>query len=325
MNQNDDGAGIQVLEVEKMKSKVTVIGAGNVGATCAQYIAMKNLADVFLVDVVEGMPQGKALDITQAGLPLGFDARVVGTNDYADTGGSEVVVMTAGLARKPGMSREDLLQANARIVETCIKNAVQYSPDAKIIMVTNPVDVMTYHAYQLCAHPPRMVFGQAGILDSARFAAFIAMELNVSVRDVSAMVLGGHGDSMVPLPRFTTVAGIAVTELIPEQRLQEIMDRTRNGGGEIVALLKSGSAFYAPAAATTNMVEAVLLDARRTFACSVYLNGQYGIHDVYIGSPCVIGAGGVEQIIELELSGDELKALQKSAEIYRETIDLLEK
>jgi len=306
-----------------MKSKVTVIGAGNVGATCAQYIAMQNLADVVLIDIVEGMPQGKALDITEAGGPLGFDGQVIGTNDYADTAGSDIVVMTAGLARKPGMSREDLLQANAKIVEDCVTAAVKESPDAKIIMVTNPIDVMTYHAYRLTAHTPKRVFGQAGILDRSRFAAFIAMELKTSVREISAMVLGGHGDSMVPLPRFTTVAGIAVTELIAPDRLEAIVERTRKGGGEIVALLKTGSAYYAPAAATANMVESVLKDARRMMPCSVYLNGQYGIKDVYIGCPCILGGGGVEEVLELKLTDDEQSALQKSANIYKENIALL--
>lgn len=306
-----------------MKNRVTVIGAGNVGATCAQYIAMQNLADVILIDIVEGMPQGKALDITQAGGPLGFDAMVTGTNDYADTAGSDIIVMTAGLARKPGMSREDLQQANADIVKECITQAIQYSPEAKILMVTNPIDVMTYHAYKLTGLPPKRVFGQAGILDRSRFAAFLAMELNTSVREISAMVLGGHGDSMVPLPRFTTVAGIAATELIPKDRMDAIVERTRKGGGEIVALLKTGSAYYAPAAATANMVESVLQGTRRMMPCSVYLSGEYGIQDVYIGCPCILGGGGVEQVVELELNHDELAALQKSAKIYKENIALL--
>ncbi len=306
-----------------MKNKVTVIGAGHVGSTLAQYLAMKNLADVVLVDIVKGLPQGKALDIAEAGLPLGFDSRVMGTNDYADTAGSEIVCMTAGLARKPGMSREDLLAANARIVSECVTEAIKQSPNAMIIMVTNPIDVMTYHAFKLCALPSKRVFGQAGILDSARFAAFVAMELNVSVRDVSPMVLGGHGDSMVPLPRFTTVAGVPVTELIPPDRLKAIVDRTRNGGGEIVALLKTGSAYYAPAAATAVMVESVLKDCRRLLPCSVYLTGQYGINDIYIGCPCILGAGGVESILELELTDEEQGGLCRSAKVYREQIDLL--
>ncbi len=306
-----------------MKSKVTVIGAGHVGATLAQYIAMQGLADVVLVDIVEGLPQGKALDITEAGLPLGFDGRVKGTNDYADTAGSEIICMTAGLARKPGMSREDLLAANAKIVSDCVTEAIKRSPNAMVIMVTNPIDVMTYHAFKLCALPSKQVFGQAGILDSARFAAFVALELNVSVRDVSPMVMGGHGDSMVPLPRFTTVAGIPVTELIPKDRLNAIVERTRNGGGEIVALLKTGSAYYAPAAATAVMVESVLKDARRLLPCSVYLTGQYGINDIYIGCPCILGAGGVESILELELTDEEQQALSRSAKVYKEQIDLL--
>jgi malate dehydrogenase len=306
-----------------MKNKVTVIGAGHVGATCAQYLAMKNLADVVLIDIVEGLPQGKALDITEAGLPLGFDATVRGTNDYADTAGSEIVVMTAGLARKPGMSREDLLQKNAAIVKGCIQQALNYSPEAMIIMVTNPIDVMTYHAFKLCNLHDRKVFGQAGVLDSSRFAAFIAMELGCSVRDVSAMVLGGHGDSMVPLPRYTTVSGIAVTELIAKDRLDQIVDRARKGGGEIVALLKTGSAYYAPAAATAVMVESVLEDQKRLLPCSVYLTGQYGINDVYIGCPAKLGAGGVEEILELNLSDAEKEALQNSAGIYKKNIELL--
>jgi len=306
-----------------MKNKVTVIGAGNVGATCAQYLAMMNLADVVLMDIVEGMPQGKALDLTEAGLPLGFDGRVTGTNDYADTAGSDILVMTAGLARKPGMSREDLLHKNAEIVGACMTEALKHSPDAMILMVTNPIDVMTYHAFKLSSHPSAKVFGQAGILDRSRFAAFLAMELKVSVREIAAMVMGGHGDSMVPLPRYTTVCGVPVTELIPRARIDEIVERTRKGGGEIVKLLKTGSAYYAPAAATAIMVESVLKDARRLLPCSVYLTGQYGIDGIYIGCPAVLGAGGVEEILELDLTDEELSALQNSAKIYKTNIDLL--
>jgi malate dehydrogenase len=308
-----------------MRNKVTVIGAGNVGATCAQYIAMQNVADVVLIDIVEGLPQGKALDMTQAGWPLGFHGRVTGTNDYVDTAGSDIIVMTAGLARKPGMSREDLLTKNANIVGSCISAALEHSPDAMILMVTNPIDVMTYHALKISGKKAEHVFGQAGVLDSSRFAAFIGMELGVSARDVCAMVMGGHGDSMVPLPRFTTVNGVAVTELIPKDRLEEIVQRTRKGGGEIVSLLKTGSAYYAPAAASAVMVASVLRDEKRLLPCSVYLTGQYGIEDIYIGCPCILGTDGVERIVELDLSGEELEALGHSAGIYRESIGLLPK
>ena len=300
--------------------KVSVIGSGNVGATTALLVAERELADVVLVDIIEGVPQGKGLDMTESATISRFDAKVKGSNDYSEISNSDVVVVTAGLARKPGMSRLDLLQQNATIIEKVSSNIAKYAPASVVIMVTNPVDVMTYHAWKVTAFPQNRVLGQAGVLDSARFAAFIAMELDISVEDISAMVLGGHGDEMVPLPRYTTVSGIPITELIPSETIESLIERTRNGGSEIISLLKTGSAFYAPAAAVTRMVEAILKDKKRIVPCSAYLSKEYNINDVYIGVPVKLGANGVEEILELELTQPELTALQKSAEVYKEGI-----
>ena len=305
-----------------MQKKVTVIGAGNVGATCGLLLAMRNLADVVLIDIpeMEGPTKGKALDIAQAGVTLGFDCSVTGGSDYAMTADSDVVVMTAGLARKPGMDRLDLLRKNADIVKGCMENAVKHSPNTIIIMVTNPIDVMVYHAWKTTGLPSEHVFGQAGVLDSSRYATFISMEMNTSVREISAMVLGGHGDSMVPLPRYTSVAGVPITQLIPADRIAAMNDRTAKGGGEIVKLLGTGSAYYAPAASTVKMVDAVINDTKTIMPCSALLGGQYGIKDVYVGVPVKLGAGGVEEILEIPLSTEESTALRNSAEIYTKSI-----
>ncbi len=307
------------------RKKITVVGAGHVGEHVAWFCAMKELGDVVLIDIIEGMPQGKALDMSQAVTLEGWDSRVVGTNDYADTADSDVVVITAGLPRKPGMSREDLLDANAKIVKAVSEQVAKYSPNAIIITVTNPLDAMTYLCQKVTGFPYNRVFGQAGNLDSARFRCFIAMELNCSVEDVQAMVLGGHGDSMVPLRTCTNVSGIPVTQLIPEDRLEAIIQRTRVGGGEIVKLLKTGSAYYAPALATVEMVEAVLLDKRRIMPCSAYCQGEFGISDIYVGVPVLVGENGVEKIVEVQLTDDELAALQKSANAVKETVETMKK
>jgi malate dehydrogenase len=306
--------------MEGCMKKVSVIGSGNVGATTALLIVERELADVVLVDVIEGVPQGKGLDMAEAAPVDRFDADIKGTNDYSEISGSDVVVITAGIARKPGMSRLDLLQKNASIIKDVSSNVKRYTPDAIVIMVTNPVDVMTYHAWKITGFPDSRIMGQAGVLDSARFAAFIAMELGVSVEDISAMVLGGHGDEMVPLPRYTTVSGISVTELLPDETLDRLIERTRNGGSEIVGLLKTSSAFYAPAAAVTQMVEAILKDKKRILPCSAHLTGEYGIDDVYIGVPVKLGSGGIEEIVNLRLTKSELTLLQNSAQVYKEGI-----
>jgi len=309
---------------EIMQNKITVVGAGNVGASCALYLAQQALGDVVLVDIVEGVPQGKGLDLLQAGAVLGYDGSVTGTNNYEDTANSDIVVITAGLARKPGMDRLDLLKKNAEIVSGIVDQCVQYSPNCIIVVVTNPIDVMVYLAYKKSGFPSQRVVGQAGVLDSARYAAFIAMELGVSVKEIRAMVLGGHGDSMVPLPRFSTVSGIPITELIPPHRIKAISDRTRVGGGEIVKLLGTGSAYYAPAAATVKMVESILHDSRQVLPCSAYLTGQYGISDLYVGVPVKLGRQGVSEIIELKLDPKEHQELLNSAESYRKAIQELE-
>jgi len=306
-----------------MQKKIAVIGAGNVGAAVAQYLAEANLADIVLVDIIEGMPQGKALDLTQAGPIRGYNCRVTGTNDYSQIQGADIVVMTAGLARKPGMSREDLLNMNAEIVGGASEQVKKYAPDSFYLMVSNPLDIMTYHAFKKTGFPKNRVFGQAGVLDSIRFRAFIAMELGVAMGDTQAMVLGGHGDTMVPLPRYTTVAGIPISELISADRIKAISDRTRDGGAEIVKLLKSGSAYYAPAGATVDMVRAVLLDEKKVLPASAYLTGQYGLNDIYIGVPVVLGKNGVEKVLELKLDKDELGMLQKSAGTYKEFLKII--
>jgi len=303
-----------------MRKKISVIGAGNVGATCALYLAQKELGDVVLLDVVEGVPQGKALDILQSAPVFGFDVKVTGTNDYADIKDSDVVVITAGLARKPGMDRLDLLQKNASIIKGVMDNLVSVCPNAIVIIVSNPVDVMTYYALKVSGFSPQKVLGQAGVLDSSRFATFIAEELGVSVKDITPLVLGGHGGSMVPLPEYTTVSGIPVSKLIDKDKLDKLIEHAREGGAEIVGLLKTGSAYYAPAASTCAMVEAILKDTKRVLPCSVLLDGAYGIKDVCVGVPVKLGSNGVEKILELPLSSDELDALKKSAEVYRESI-----
>ncbi len=295
-----------------MKHKVAVIGAGNVGASAALYLAERGLADVTLIDIVEGMPQGKALDMQQTTPLWHKGGRIEGANDLAAVKGADVVVMTAGFARKPGMSRTDLLKANAEIVRPAAEAVKQHAPNAYVVVVTNPLDVMAHLFWKVCGLPKHRVIGMAGMLDSARMRAFIAMELGVSGADVDAMVLGGHGDSMVPLPRFTTVGGIPITELLPADRVAAISDRTRNGGAEIVKLLKTGSAYYAPAMSAVEMVEAILTDQKRLVPCSVLLEGEYGMKDLFIGVPIVLGSKGVEKIIALKLNPEELAALQKS-------------
>ena len=301
-----------------MRKKVSIVGAGNVGASCAMYLAARNICDVVLVDIIEDMPAGKGLDLLQAGPLVGYDIFVKGTNNFADIKGSDMVVVTSGLARKPGMSREDLLKANADIIKSVSDNIVKYAPDAYVLMVANPLDLMTYHAAMVTGFPKNRVFGQAGVLDSTRFRAFVAMELNISMADVQAMVLGGHGDTMVPLPQYTTVGGIPITQLISKDRIEAIAQRTRMGGGEIVKLLKTGSAYYAPAMASVQMVEAVLLDRKRVIPASAYVTGQYGIKNLYIGLPIILGAGGVEKILEVDLGKEGLDLLQKSAATYKE-------
>ena len=295
-----------------MKQKVAVIGAGNVGASTALYVAERGLADVTLIDIVEGLPQGKALDMQQAAPLWHQGGRIEGSNDLAAVAGADVVVMTAGFPRKPGMSRTDLLKANADIVRPAAEATKQHAPGALVVVVTNPLDVMAHLFWKVTGFPSQRVMGMAGILDSARLRAFIALELGVSGADVQAMVLGGHGDSMVPLPRFTTVGGIPITELIPAARIAEIAQRTRDGGAEIVKLLKTGSAYYAPAMSAVEMVAALLTDQKRLVPCSVLLEGQYGLKDVFLGVPVMLGGKGVEKILELKLSPDELAALQKS-------------
>jgi len=307
-----------------MRPKVSIIGSGFVGATAAFQMVQKELADVVLVDIVEGLPQGKALDMMEASPVEGYDCTVTGTNSYEDIAGSQIVIVTAGLARKPGMTRLDLLRKNAAIVKDVVANIAKFAPESMILMVTNPLDVMTYHALKVSGFPPNRVFGQAGVLDSARFSYFIASELKVSVRDISAMVLGGHGDSMVPLPRYTTVLGVPVTKLLSKDRIDQLVERTRKAGTEIVSLLKTGSAYYAPAAATVAMAEAVLKDSKRVLPASVYLKGEYGLEDVCVGVPVKLGSNGVEEIVELELADEELKALHRSAAIYKESIKELE-
>ena len=303
-----------------LRRKVTVIGAGNVGATTAQQIIETGLADVVLVDIVEGLPQGKALDLLEAAPVAGYDVRITGTNDYADTAHSKIIVVTSGLARQPGMSRDDLMARNAGIVESVVKQAAPLSPGAIILVVTNPLDAMCHVALKASGFPPERVIGMAGVLDSARFRAFIAEELQVSVRDIRAFVLGGHGDTMVPLPRYSTVGGVPMTELMSAERVEALVERTRNGGAEVVALLKTGSAYYAPAASVVEMIEAILRDRRRVLPCAAYLGGEYGVSDLYMGVPIVLGNGGVEKIIEISLTDDERAAFDRSADSVRELL-----
>ena len=306
-----------------MNRKVTVVGAGNVGATLAQRLADKEVADVVLVDILEGIPQGKGLDMRQAGPVEGSDSLVIGTNDYADSAGSEVVVITAGIARKPGMSRDDLLNTNFKIVKECTEKALKASPNAVLIVVSNPLDAMCQVAYKVSGLPKQRVFGMAGVLDSARMRTFIAMELGVSVDNVHAFVMGGHGDTMVPLPRFSTVAGVPITELMSAERVEAICKRTANGGAEIVGYLKTGSAYYAPSASTAEMVEAVLKDKHKILPSCCYLEGEFGIKGLYVGVPAQLGAKGVEKIWEIKLTDSENAALQKSAAAVKELVDIL--
>jgi len=302
------------------RKKITVVGAGHVGATAAFLAAQKELADIVLIDVVEGVPQGKALDMFESSPILGFDASVIGTNDYADTANSDLVIITAGIARKPGMSRDDLLLINAKIIADVTQNIVKYSPGCIILVVTNPLDAMVYTALKVSGFPKHRVIGMAGVLDSARMRAFIAQELSVSINNVTAFVLGGHGDTMVPLPRFSTVAGIPITELMDKERVDAISQRTADGGAEIVNLLKTGSAFYAPGASVVQMAEAIIRDNKRILPCCAYLEGEYGVNGYYLGVPCKLGAGGLEAIVELDLSPKEAAGLDHSMQAVAELV-----
>ena len=306
-----------------MDKKVTVVGAGNVGATAAQRLAEKQLCDVVLVDIVEGVPQGKALDLAEAAAIEKHDSHLTGTNGYDETADSDIVIITAGIPRKPGMSRDDLISTNAGIVRNVTQEVASRSPEAIIIIVSNPLDAMCHVAYDTCGFPKQRVLGMAGVLDSARFRAFISMELNVSVENTHAFVLGGHGDTMVPLPRYSTVAGIPITELLAKDRIDALVERTRNGGAEIVGLLKTGSAYYAPASAAVEMAESILKDKKKILPCAAYLQGEYGIQDLFIGVPVKLGAKGAEEIIEITLTEEEQQALQKSADAVQELKDLL--
>jgi len=305
----------------QVRKKISIVGAGNVGATCAHWVAAKELGDIVLLDVVEGVPQGKALDLMEAAPVEGFDGMIAGTNDYRDTAGSDVAVITAGVARKPGMSRDDLVNINVKIVRQAASEIARYSPEATIIVVTNPLDVMCYVAHKAAGLPSGRLFGMSGILDGARFRTFVALELGISFEDVTTLVLGGHGDHMVPLVRYTYAGAIPVEKLIPADRLAELVQRTRQGGAEIVNLLKTGSAYYAPSAAITQMVEAVLKDKKRILPCAAYLDGEYGHRNIYAGVPTVVGAGGIERIIELELTPEEKAAFDRSVESVRGVLD----
>jgi malate dehydrogenase len=304
------------------RRKVTIVGAGNVGATAGQRIADKELADVVLIDIVEGVPQGKALDLAESAPIEGYDCRLTGTNNYKDTANSDVVVITAGIPRKPGMSRDDLLKTNYGIVKGVTEQVVQNSPNCIIIVVSNPLDAMVQTAFRVSKLPKQRVIGMAGVLDSARFRTFIAMELNVSVDNIHAFVLGGHGDTMVPLPRYATVAGIPITELLPKETIDRISDRARNGGAEIVGLLKT-SAWYAPSSAIVEMVDAILNDRKKILPCAAYLEGEYGINGLYVGVPVKLGGKGIEQVIEINLTMEERAALQKSAASVKELVDII--
>jgi malate dehydrogenase len=308
-----------------MDKKVSVIGAGNVGATAAQRLAEKELCDVVLIDIIEGLPQGKALDLAEAAPIEKHDARLTGSNDYAASANSDIVIITAGIPRKPGMSRDDLLNINAGIMNSVTKEVAKLSPDAILIVVSNPLDAMCHVAYETSGFPKNRVIGMAGVLDSARFRSFIAMELNVSVENTTAFVLGGHGDTMVPLPRYSTVAGIPITELLPKERIDALVKRTANGGAEIVGLLKTGSAFYAPASAAVEMAESILKDKKKILPCAAYLEGEYGCNELFIGVPVKLGTNGVEEIIEITLTAEEKAALEKSADAVRELKEALKK
>jgi malate dehydrogenase len=307
-----------------VRAKITVVGAGNVGATLAQRLAERNYADIVLVDIVEGLPQGKALDMLQAGPIVGYDSLVTGTNGYEETAGSDLVIVTSGVARRPGMSRDDLVMTNAKVIASVVKAATSQSRDAILLMVTNPLDAMAQLAAAVCGFPRERVIGMAGVLDTARFRTFIARELDASVEDVDAYVLGGHGDTMVPLTRFSTVAGVPVADLIPKDRLEAIVQRARDGGAEIVGLLKTGSAYYAPSAAAAQMVDAIHLDKRQVLPCSVRLEGEYGIRGLFTGVPCRLGAGGLVEVLEVKLSEEESAALHRSAEAVRDVVDVID-
>jgi malate dehydrogenase len=306
-----------------MRRKVTVVGAGNVGANTAQKIAAKELADVVLVDVVEGVPQGKALDMLESAPVEGYDVQIVGTNGYDETAGSDIIVITAGFPRKPGMSRDDLLLANYEVVRSATEQATKRSPDAILVLVTNPLDAMCWTALKVSGFPRQRVIGMAGVLDSARFRTFIAEELNVSFENVTAMVLGGHGDTMVPLVRFTNVSGIPLAELTDQPTIERLVQRTRDGGAEIVKYLKTGSAYYAPAASTVEMVESILKDKKKVLPCAAYLQGEYGVSELFVGVPVKLGKQGIEKIYEIKLDGAEQAALKKSADAVQELIDVI--
>jgi malate dehydrogenase len=306
-----------------MRSKITVVGAGFVGSTLVQRLVERDYADIVMFDIVPNMPQGKALDMLQAGPILGYDSQVIGTNDYADTTGSDIVVITSGFPRKPGMSRDDLVKKNQAVISQVTEQVVKYSPDAIIIMVTNPLDAMAQLALHVSGFPRERVIGMAGVLDTARFRTFIAQEIGASVRDVQAYVLGGHGDTMVPLSRMCTVAGVPISQLIPAARIEQIVQRTRDGGAEIVKLLGTGSAYFAPSAAILQMVDSILFDKKMILPCAIYLRGEYGIHNLFVGVPAQLGKGGLQRVVEVELSQDERTQLQKSADAVKELIGVM--
>lgn len=303
----------------RSRNKISIIGAGNIGSTIAHMLLQDQIADIVMVDVVEGLPQGKALDLMEASPVDGYDMDITGTNTYEETEGSDIIVITAGITRKPGMSRDDLLLTNAKIMKDVAKNCAQFSPDAKLIVVSNPLDVMTYVAYKISGFSKNAVMGMAGVLDSARFCSFVAKEINVSVNDVNALVLGGHGDSMIPLIRYCTVGGIPVTHFIDEKKLEEIVNRTRFAGGEIVSILKT-SAYYSPAASVVSMIKAILYDKKNVVTCAAYLGGEYGLDDLFIGVPAILGANGVEKVLELELKDEEKEVLHNTADTIRSLI-----
>jgi malate dehydrogenase len=305
------------------RTKISVIGAGFVGSTLAQRLVERDYADIVMFDIIPGMPQGKALDMLEAGPILGYDSQIIGTNDYADTANSSIVVITSGFPRKPGMSRDDLVKKNQEVITQVTEQVVRYSPDSIIIMVTNPLDAMAQLAYKISGFPRNRVVGMAGVLDTARFRTFIARELNVSVRDVQAYVLGGHGDTMVPLARMSTVAGVPLAQLLPPERIEQIVQRTRDGGAEIVKLLGTGSAYFAPSASILQMVESIMLDKKMIMPCAVYLEGEYGINGLFVGVPVKLGAGGVEQIIQIDLDENEQAQLQRSADAVQELIKVM--
>jgi malate dehydrogenase len=306
-----------------MRKKITVVGSGNVGATLAHRLADKQLGDIVLIDILEGIPQGKGLDLLESGPIEGYDVKIKGTNDYADTANSDLVVMTAGFPRKPGMSRDDLLKANYDVIKATTAQVAKHSPNCILIVVTNPLDAMAQTAYKVSGFPKNRVMGMAGVLDTARYRTFIAEALNVSVRDVQGLVLGGHGDTMVPVPSYTTVAGIPIADLMPKEQLDKIIARTAKGGGEIVNLLKTGSAFYAPSAAVAQMVDAIFNDRKKILPCAAYLEGEYGIKGLFVGVPVKLGAKGIEQIVEIKLTAEEKAALEKSAAAVKELVGII--